>query len=164
MAAGDKSAFERCLPAFEAIAKNINFVGEAPGMGQVVKACMQSLVGCIYAGIFESLILGVKAGLSPETIFSVIGTSVANTPLFQGAVPAIMDRKFTGTGSNIANTCKDLSLALSLAEEVGVPMMTTGTAKQFFQAGIARFPGEDNQCLIKLLESVVGVEVRRKAA
>ena len=40
-------------------------------------------------------------------------------------------------------------------------MMTTGTAKQFFQAGIAKFPNEDNQCLIKVLEDIVGVEVRR---
>jgi 3-hydroxyisobutyrate dehydrogenase-like beta-hydroxyacid dehydrogenase len=125
---------------------------------------MQSLVGCIYAGIFESPILGVTAGVSAETIFSVIGTSVTNTPLFQGAVPAIMDRKFTGTGSNIGNTYKDLSLALALAEEVGVPMATTGTAKQFFQAGITKLPGEDNQCLIKLLECVVGVEVKREVA
>ena len=163
MASGERAVFERCRPVFEAIAKNINFVGNEVGQGQVVKACMQGLVGCIYAGMFEAMMLGVKSGVSAEMLFSVIGTSVANTPLFQSAIPAIMDRKFVGTGSNIANTYKDLTITLAMAEVNGVPMMTTGTAKQFFQAGISKFPNEDNQCLVKLLEGIVGVEVRRES-
>lgn len=163
MASGERAVFERCRSVFEAIAKNINFVGNEVGQGQVVKACMQGLVGCIYAGMFEAMMLGVKSGVSAEMLFSVIGTSVANTPLFQSAIPAIMDRKFVGTGSNIANTYKDLTITLAMAEANGVPMMTTGTAKQFFQAGISKFPNEDNQCLVKLLEGIVGVEVRRES-
>ena len=161
MASGNKQAFDSCAGAFEAIAKNVNFVGEEVGQGQVVKACMQGLVGCIYSGIFEAMVLGVKSGVSAEALYSVIGTSVANTPLFQGSVPAIMDRKFAGTGSNIGNTYKDLTITLAMAEENGVPMMITGAAKQFFQAGITKFPNQDNQCLVKLLEDVVGVEVKR---
>lgn len=161
MASGDRQAFDRCSAAFDAIARNINYVGAEVGMGQIVKACMQGLVGCIYSGIFESLVLGVKAGVSAEALFNVIGTSVANTPLFQGAVPAIMERKFVGTGSNIGNTYKDLTITLALAEQVGVPMMITGAAKQFFQAGISKFPDEDNQCLVKLLEEIVDVKVTK---
>lgn len=163
MAAGDRTVYGRCSLVFKAIAKNINYVGEQVGQGQIVKACMQGLVGCIYSGMFEVMLLGVKAGVSAESLFNVIGTSVANTPLFQGAIPAVMDRKFKGTGSNIGNTYKDLTITMALAEEQGVPMMTTGTAKQFFQAGITKFPNEDNQCLIKVLEDIVGVEVKRSA-
>ncbi len=164
MASGGKQDFDRCADVFAAIARNINFVGDEIGQGQIVKACMQGLVGCIYSGMFEAMALGVKAGVGAEALFSVIGTSVANTPLFQGAIPAVMDRRFKGTGSNIANTYKDLTITMALAEECGTPMMVTGTAKQFFQAGIARFPGEDNQCLIKVLEDIVGVEVKRGQA
>jgi len=163
MASGERAAFDRCAEVFAAIAASIHFVGPEAGQGQVAKACMQGLVGCIYAGMFEPMALGVKAGVGAETLFSIISASVANTPLFQGAIPALMDRKFVGTGSNIANTYKDLSITMALAEESGVPMMTTAVAKQFFQAGITRFPGEDNQCLIKVLEDVVGIEVRRGA-
>ncbi|RQR31424.1 NAD(P)-dependent oxidoreductase [Burkholderia sp. Bp9143] len=161
MMSGNKEAYEMCLPAFKAIAKNINYIGEEIGKGQVMKACLQGLVGCIYSGIFEVLALGVKAGLSAESIFNVIGTSVANTPIFQNTVPVIMDRKFTGSGSNIYNTYKDLTITMALAQENGVPMMTTGVATQFFQAANTRYPTDDNQCLIKLLEEVIGVEVKR---
>jgi L-threonate 2-dehydrogenase len=161
MMSGNKEAYETCLDAFKVIAKNINYIGEEVGKGQVMKACLQGLVGCIYAGIFEVLALGVKAGLSAESIYSVIGTSVANTPLFQNTVPAIMERKFTGSGSNIYNTYKDLTITMALAQENGVPMMTTGVATQFFQAANTRYPKDDNQCLIKLLEEVIGVEVKK---
>lgn len=163
MASGRKEVFDRCADVFAAIAQSINFVGEEVGQGQIVKACMQGLVGCIYSGMFEAMMLGVKAGVSAEALFSVIGTSVANTPLFQNAIPAVMDRKFKDTGSNIGNTYKDLTITLTLAEECGVPMMATGIAKQFFQAGITKFPHEDNQCLIKVLEDIVGLEVKREA-
>ena len=159
MVSCQRNLFDSCADIFKAIAKDINYVGEKCGDGQVVKACLQGLVGCIYSGIFEALMLGAKNGVRAETLYSVIGSSVANTPLFQGSVPAIMKREFSGTGSNIGNTYKDLTLTLNLAENSGVPMMTTSIAKQFFQAGITKFPNEDNQCLIKLLEDVVGVKV-----
>jgi 3-hydroxyisobutyrate dehydrogenase-like beta-hydroxyacid dehydrogenase len=164
MISGDQKAYEACGPAFAAIAKSINYIGEEVGKGQVMKACLQGLVGCIYSGMFEVLVLGVKAGLSPETIFSVIGTSVANTPLWQNSVPAIMDRKFNGGGSTIYNTHKDLTITMALAQECGVPMSITGAATQFFQAANTRFPQDDNECLIKLLEFVVGKEVKKTAA
>ncbi|MBU6500055.1 MAG: NAD(P)-dependent oxidoreductase, partial [Rhodospirillales bacterium] len=163
MAAGDPAAFARCRAVFAAIASNVTHVGEEAGMGQVVKACMQGLVGCIYGGIFEALVLGVKAGVPAETLHAVIGTSVANTPLFQSAVPAILQRRFAGTGSSIGNTTKDLTLTLALSAETGATMPITAAAQQFFQAGNTKFPGEDNQCLIKLLEDVAGVQVRARA-
>ncbi|CAM5184919.1 2-hydroxy-3-oxopropionate reductase OS=Castellaniella defragrans OX=75697 GN=HNR28_003377 PE=3 SV=1 [Castellaniella defragrans] len=163
MVSGAKADFDRCAEVFAAIAGSIHFVGPEVGQGQIAKACLQGLVGCIYAGMFEAMALGVKAGVDAETLFSIIGASVANTPLFQGSIPAVMDRRFVGTGSNIANTYKDLTITLALAEESGTPMMTTAVAKQFFQVGIAKFPGEDNQCLIKVLEDVTGVEVKRRA-
>ncbi|THE10502.1 NAD(P)-dependent oxidoreductase [Bacillus timonensis] len=161
MVSGDRNTYYKVQEVFQTIGKNIFYVGEQPGMGQITKACLQGLVGCIYTGIFESLVLGVKAGVSAETLYSVIGASVANNPLFQGTVPAILDRKFEGTGSNIGNTYKDLSITMDLAEECGVPMMTTSVAKQIFQAGMTKFPKNDNQGLIKLLEDIVGIEVKR---
>lgn len=160
MSAGDPAAIARCAGAFDAVAENVTVVGDQPGVGQVVKSCMQGLVGCIYSGMFEAMVLGVKAGVDAETLFAVIGASVADTPLFRRAVPAVMQRRFSGTGSNIGNTYKDLTLTLALAAEAGTTMPITAAAQQFFQAGVVKFPGEDNQCLVKLLEDVAGVEVR----
>ncbi len=58
MVAGNKSIVDRCQPVLEAVGKHITYVGAEVGMGQAAKACLQTLVGCIYSSIFESLVLG----------------------------------------------------------------------------------------------------------
>ncbi len=93
--------------------KHITYVGAEVGMGQAAKACLQSLVGCILSRVFESLVLGAKAGISAEAWYAIMGTSVANTRLLQVAVPAVMQRKFTGMGSNVFNTYKDLTIVMT---------------------------------------------------
>ena len=160
MASGKKQVYDDCLEVLNAIGKNINFVGEKPGMGQVVKSCMQALVGCTQAATFELLVLGTKAGLDPKVLLDVISTSVVGSNLFKGTVPLILDRKFVGTGALSTITLKDLGITLDLAKELGVPMMSTSLAREIFQAGATKSPGEDNQSVIKVLESIVGIEVK----
>ena len=58
-------------PLFEAVGKNIIHVGETIGMGQTVKATLQGIIGASFAGIFEALVLGAKAGVKGETLFEV---------------------------------------------------------------------------------------------
>ena len=55
---------------------------------------------------------------------------------------------------------KDLCISMDVARANGVPMFTAAAAKELFQAGIARFPGEDNQAIVKILEEFAGIEVR----
>jgi len=105
--------------------------------------------------------LGAKAGVSPETLLDVIGTSVVGSPLFKNTVNLIMERKFTGTGANSAVTYKDLGLTLDLAREYGVPMITTSVAREIFRAGITKNPGEDNQCVVKVLEDILDIEIKK---
>ena len=63
MAAAKKEVFEDCKPVLEAVGQNIYHVGEDIGMGQTVKAALQALIGASFTAIFESLVLGVKAGV-----------------------------------------------------------------------------------------------------
>jgi L-threonate 2-dehydrogenase len=161
MLSGDQRAYDTSREAFEAVGKNITYLGEEVGLGQVMKACLQGLVGCYYVGMFEVLALGVKAGLTAESLFEVLGASVVNTALFQNSVPSVIARKFAGSGSTVYNTYKDLTITMALAQEAGVPMMATAVATQFFQAANTKFPQEDNESLIKLLEHVTGVEVAK---
>jgi len=162
MASGNKQVFDNCLDVMNAVGKDIYFVGEKPGLGQVVKSCMQALVGCTQAATFELLVLGTKAGLDPKVLYDVISTSVVGSNLFKNTVPLILDRKFTGTGALSTITLKDLGITLDLAKELGVPMVATSVANQIFQAGATKSPGEDNQSVIKVLEDIVGVEVKSK--
>ncbi len=161
MVATEHDVFEECQDLFNAIGKNIHYVGEEIGMGQVVKSCLQALIGVTFEGIFETLALGAKAGVKPEVLYNVISTTGVGGPLFQSTTKLIMERKFKNTGSHIGTMHKDLGITMSLAKECGVPMFATSIAMEMFQAGISSFPDEDNWSIVKIFEHITGAEVKK---
>jgi len=160
MAAAKKAVFQRCLHVLQAVGKDIYHVGEEIGMGQTVKGALTALTGSCYSGIFEALVLGAKAGVKPEILYDVIGTSMVGNALFRDTAKHIMNRHFEGAGARIQTMYKDLGITLSMARDSGVPMFTASTAFQLFQAGIALRPQEDNWTIVKILEEIAGTEVR----
>ncbi len=160
MTAAKKAVFDSQQDVLHAVGEKIFHVGEEPGIGQTVKAALQALIGTSFAGIFESLVLGAKAGVKGETMFEVFGASGVSSPLFLNCAKLIMERKFENTGSRIATMYKDLGISMAMGKETGVPLFTTSAAHQLFQAGISRFPKEDNWACVKVLEEIAGTKVQ----
>jgi len=159
MTAGKKSVFDDCIKILEAVSSNIFHVGEQIGEGQTVKASLQAFIGASFTAIFESLVLGSKAGIKGQTLYDVFSASGVGSPLFKNCAGLIMDRKFKNTGSHISTMYKDLGISLDMAKKNGVPLFTVGAAYELFQAGISMFPDEDNWSIVKLLEQISGTEV-----
>lgn len=162
MAAGKKEVYDRCDDVMSAIATNKNHVGTEPGQGQVVKSCLQALIAAEFTATFELLVLGAKANVDPQILLDVISTSGGGCGVFKNCVPLIMDRKFKDTGSAITTMHKDINITLDLAKELGAYMPTAASAKELFQAGITKYPDEDNWCITKILEDIAGVKVERR--
>lgn len=160
MVAAEKETFAATKPVLEAVGKDIYHVGEEVGMGQTVKSALAVLIGTTYAGIFEALTLAVKAGVAPETLRDVVSTSVVGNFLFRDTTENILARNFKGQ-SNIGTMHKDLGLAKNMANDCGVPLFAASAAFELFQAGKAVNPDEDNWTIIKILENIAGVEVKR---
>ena len=159
MTAAKKSVFDDCIKILEAVSSNIFHVGEEIGEGQTVKASLQAFIGASFTAIFESLVLGSKAGIKGQTLYDVFSASAVGSPLFKNCASLIMDRKFKNTGSHISTMYKDLGISLDMAKKNGVPLFTAGAAYELFQAGISMFPDEDNWSIVKLLEQISGTEV-----
>ena len=159
MTAAKKSVFDDCIKILEAVSSNIFHVGEEIGEGQTVKASLQAFIGASFTAIFESLVLGSKAGIKGQTLYDVFSASGVGSPLFKNCAGLIMDRKFKNTGSHISTMYKDLGISLDMAKKNGVPLFTAGAAYELFQAGISMFPNEDNWSIVKLLEQISGTEV-----
>jgi 3-hydroxyisobutyrate dehydrogenase-like beta-hydroxyacid dehydrogenase len=159
MTAGKKSVFNDCNKILEAVSSDIFHVGEEIGEGQTVKASLQAFIGASFTAIFESLVLGSKAGIKGQTLYDVFSASGVGSPLFNNCASLIMDRKFKNTGSHISTMYKDLGISLDMAKKNGVPLFTAGAAYELFQAGISMFPDEDNWSIVKLLEQISGTEV-----
>ncbi len=160
MVAAEAETFAATKPVLEAVGRDIYHVGEEVGMGQTVKSALAVLIGTTYAGIFEALTLAVKAGVAPETLRDVVSTSVVGNFLFRDTTENILSRNFKGQ-SNIGTMHKDLGLAKNMANDCGVPLFAASAAFELFQAGKAVNPDEDNWTIIKILENIAGVEVKR---
>jgi 3-hydroxyisobutyrate dehydrogenase-like beta-hydroxyacid dehydrogenase len=160
MVSAPKETFKASKPVLEAVGRDIYHVGEEVGMGQTVKSALAVLIGTTYAGIFEALTLAVKAGVKPETLRDVVSTSVVGNFLFRDTTENILTRNFRGQ-SNIGTMYKDLSLAKNMANDFGVPLFAASAAFELFQAGKAVNPEEDNWTIIKILENIAGIEIKK---
>ena len=164
MAAAPANVLRDARPVMEAVSASIHHVGVAPGEGQVVKACLQSLIGSVFSATFEAAALAAKAGVSGQVILDVFSTSSAGSGVTNNALEKIIDRQFKGTGSHINTMHKDLTISMALGEELGVPLHTAAAAMQIFHAGRTRYPDGDNWIATRVMEEIVGAELHRDAA
>jgi putative dehydrogenase len=160
MASGKTDVLEDNRAVLDAISKVIFHVGEEIGQGQTVKASLQAMIGTVFSAIFESMVLGAKAGVKGETLHQVFSASGINCGLYENCSKLILDRKFKDTGSQIATMYKDLGITMNMAKETGAAMFATAAAYELFRSGISLFPDEDNWSIVKLLEQIAGAEVK----
>ena len=161
MAAAEDAVLDKFAPVMQAVSATIHRVGPKSGDGQVVKACLQSLIGAIFGATFEAASLAAKAGVSGEVIHKVFSSSSAGNGITNNALEKIIDRQFEGTGSHISTMHKDLTISLNMAEKMGVPLFMAATAMQIFHAGKTKYPEGDNWVCTRVMEEIVGAELHR---
>ena len=164
MAAGSDADMKTARPAMEAISSTIWKVGDQPGQGQTVKACLQSLLGAMFSATFEASAMAAKAGISGQAFYNVVANGSGGCTVTKAALENIIDRKFEGTGSHIATMHKDLTISMNLGEQLGVPLHTAAAAMQIFHAGKTKYPDGDNWVCTRVIEEIVGAELHRDGA
>ena len=162
MAAAPAATLERYRPILNAVGETIHHVGEEPGMGQSVKACLQSLIAPMFTATFEATVLAAKAGIDADVVYKVFSTSGAGCNITNYAIEQIVDGRFEGTGSQIRTMHKDISIAMDFARELGVPLFTAAASMQLFQAGTTRYPDGDNWAVARITEEIACASLRRK--
>lgn len=164
MAAAPDDVLDAFADVMQAVSANIHRVGTSPGDGQTVKACLQSLIGAQFSATFEAAALAAKAGVSGQVLYDVFSTSSAGCGVVNNALEKIIDRQFEGTGSHINTMHKDLTISMTLGQELGVPLHTAASAMQVFHAGRTKYPNGDNWVCTRVIEEIVGAELHRKGA
>ena len=164
MASAPDNVLDEFAPVMEAVSANIHRVGTEAGIGQTVKACLQSLIGAQFSATFEAAALAAKAGVPGQVILDVFSTSSAGCGIVNNALEKIIDRQFEGTGSHINTMHKDLTISMGLGEELGVPLHTAAAAMQIFHSGRTKYPNGDNWVCTRVIEEIVGAELHRGGA
>src|SRR5499426_1467215 len=93
IAGGAPETFAACRDLFEAMGSKIFHVGRL-GQGLAMKLLNNMLGQINTVAIAEALVMGVKAGLDPQTIYDVIRASTGTSLGFERSVPRILARDF----------------------------------------------------------------------
>ena len=159
MIGGDRAAFEKIKPYIEPMGKRIYFCG-GPGMGLQAKLTQNLVLSNILMAFNEGIVLSTKAGVDPKLMLEILDNSAAKSGLIAYKAPFVFKRDFT-TNFSVKWMHKDIGLMLDSADELGVPLCLTGLTRQLFQTAITAGHGEEDMCsTIKVLEELVGVEVK----
>ena len=141
--------------------KNIFHVGKL-GQGLAMKLVNNMLVQVNTVAVAEALVMGVKAGLDPQTIYDVVRVSTGTSYAFVGRVPKILRRDFA-PGGTVDISFKDQELETAFAKALGVPVFLANVTQQVYQmARAAGYNKEDGSAIVKVLERMAGVTVEGK--
>jgi 3-hydroxyisobutyrate dehydrogenase/2-hydroxy-3-oxopropionate reductase len=159
MIGGKKEVFERVKPYFEPMGQLLYYCGGA-GSGLNAKLTQNLILSNLLQAFNEGMVLATKAGIEPKLMVEILDNSAAKSGLISFKAPYVFRRDF-GTNFSVKWMHKDISLMLESALEQGVPLPLTATTQQMFRMAIAQGLGEEDICsTIKVLEKMVGVEVK----
>jgi 2-hydroxy-3-oxopropionate reductase len=158
MVGGSEEDFGRALPLFEVMGKTVTHVGPV-GTGQVVKAANQIVVALTIEAVSEALVLGSKAGVSPEKILDVLGGGLAGNKVMEVKREKMLGHSFD-PGFRVELHHKDLGIALAAGREYGVSLPVTAVVDQMFETlKMLGRGGQDHSALLTLVEESSGHEI-----
>lgn len=160
MVGGPRATFERVLPIFQAMGKNIVHIGEEPGAGQVAKACNQIVVGTTIMAVAEALTLARKAGVNVAKVREALLGGFAQSRILDQHGQRILDRNFA-PGFRVRLHQKDLGIALAAGKAYGVPLFATALVHEAMGSLIAQGHADlDHSALARFVESLAGLDGR----
>lgn len=158
MVGGKTEIFERVLPVFQKLGKNINHIGDH-GAGQVAKAANQIIVGLTLQAVAEALIFAKKSGVDPAKVRRAVMGGYAQSRVLELHGQRMLDRNFQ-PGGKISSHRKDINIVLAVAREMGICLPGTAMISQLFNAVVAHDGTNlDHSAIVTVLESMSDVSV-----
>jgi 3-hydroxyisobutyrate dehydrogenase len=152
MASGSPKAFATAESILAATSAKVFRLGEAAGIGSLVKTVNQLLAGVHIATAAEAVALAAKAGADTRAVYEVISASAGNSWMFGNRVPHMLDDDYAPL-SAIEIFVKDLGLVLNTGHELRLPLPMAAAAHQLFLAAAGAGWGRlDDAAVVKVYE------------
>jgi 3-hydroxyisobutyrate dehydrogenase-like beta-hydroxyacid dehydrogenase len=156
---GSAETFAKCEDLFAALGSQSFHVGPL-GSGLAMKLVNNMLVQVNTVAVAEAMVLGVKAGLDPRTIYEVVRVSTGASAAWDLRVPRILAGDYE-PGGTIDISYKDQELETSFAKQLGVPLLLANVTQQVYQMARARgLNKQDGAAIVKIFEQLAGVTVK----
>lgn len=152
MASGAPAAFAAAESILSATSAKVFRLGDAPGIGSLVKTVNQLLAGVHIATAAEAVALAAKAGADTRVVYEVISASAGNSWMFGNRVPHMLDDDYAPL-SAVEIFVKDLGLVLNTGHELRLPLPLAAAAHQLFLAAAGAGWGKlDDAAVVKVYE------------
>lgn len=159
MAGGDGAALDRAEPVLLAMGTTIHRVGGV-GAGQAMKALNNlASAGGFLIGI-EALLIGQRFGLDPAAMVDVLNASTGMSNSSQKKFKQFVLSRSFDAGFGLDLMAKDLSIALEIGRDGGVPTPFAALCREMWAAAAALLgSGQDHTALARLSERLAGQEL-----
>jgi len=131
MVGGDDATYDAMQPLFKVIGHQVNHFGPA-GTGQHAKMANQIMIAGTMTGLTEMLLYTKAAGLDPQKVLSTLSSGGADNWSMDNYVPRILKGDYT-PGFFARHFLKDLRIALSEADAMGLDLVATAQAKRLYE-------------------------------
>jgi 3-hydroxyisobutyrate dehydrogenase-like beta-hydroxyacid dehydrogenase len=138
VAAGPKSAVERCKPLWEAIGQKLLVIGERPSQANVVKLTGNFLIAAVLESLGEALAFARKSGVDATALLDFLTSTLFNAPVYKTYGALIAEGKHDHVGFALPLGLKDVRLVMQAAESKAVPMPIASVLHDRFVTAIAR--------------------------
>jgi 3-hydroxyisobutyrate dehydrogenase len=162
---GDRATYDKYLPVLKAIGDQPFYVGTI-GAGTVAKLAHNAASFTVQASLAEIFTLGVKGGVEPLALFQALRQGATGRKRTFDRLPEhFLNGKYDPADFTVRLAHKDVTLAMELAAEVGVPMRVGKIALEELSEAMQRGWGErDCRVAMTLQEERAGVSVKTSDA
>jgi 3-hydroxyisobutyrate dehydrogenase-like beta-hydroxyacid dehydrogenase len=152
-ASGDKSAFSKITSVLEGFSRAHYYLGEF-GNGSKMKYVANLLVAIHNVAAAEAFVLGMKAGLDPETIYKVVGDGAGTSRMFQVRGPQMVAGRYDDATMKVEVWQKDMKIIGEYATRLGVPTPLFNASAAVYTAAMAQgFGKQDTAAVCAVLEA-----------
>ena len=154
MVGGHATQFERALPLFQKLGKNIVHIGDH-GAGQIAKTCNQVLVSQMLVAVAEALMLAKAAGVDPAQVRKALMGGFAASRVLEVHGQRMLEHQFQ-PGFKTRLHQKDMKIAMQTAHELGIALHGSALATQYINTIVGTGQGElDSSAIVLALERLV---------
>ena len=161
-ASGDSKAIRKLKPLFAGFARAAHDLG-AFGNGSRMKYVANLLVAINNVAAAEAMVLGIKAGLDPQTVLEMVSTGAGNSRVFELRAPMMVKDRYDHPSMKVSVWQKDMAVIGQFAREIGVPTpMFDASVPVYNKAMKSGHAEHDTAAVCAVLEKMARVKRKRK--
>ena len=155
--AGSGLAFEKVRGVIEKLGRTF-YVGERDGSANAIKLALNLNIALVASAVSEGIMLVKRAGIDPSMFIEILNSTYFKTGLSEKKGPKMVKNDFSPT-FHLKNMLKDLELATSTAQQIGITLPQTALVQQIFRAANnIGFSDKDYTSICAFLAKINGLE------